>query len=303
MRVEVHQLLEQDEFEDHDCPTCGGSDYELIANTERLGLYFPTSFCTRCGLMQAQPRPTQDFYDIFYERYYRPLYEGKNTIPGEKAFRSRASRRPASFVNWVMNQSIFHEQVAAETNLILEVGCSAGMVVSRFADAGYRAIGVDLDPTFMELGRSLGYDLRLGKLAEIELSEAPAMIYYHHVIEHITDINAELATCARLLPEGGLLVLAVPGLNYVDKVYHSDLREYLQIAHVYNFTLASLSALVMNHGFRLITGNETIRAIYEKRSPTDPTALFDIERSSARWRVQRLEAGRRELLAVSDGSR
>ena len=299
-RVEVQHLLAEDKFEDHDCPICGGSDYELIADTERLGLYFPTSFCTRCGLMQAQPRPTQDFYNKFYERYYRRLYEGQETIPDERAFRSRASRRPANFVNWVLNQPIFHEQIAAETDLILEIGCSAGMVVSRFADAGYRAIGVDLDPTFMELGRSLGYDLRLGKLAEVELPEAPAMIFYHHVIEHITDINAELATCAELLPDGGLLVLAVPGLNYIDKVYRSDLREYLQIAHVYNFTLASLSALVMNHGFRLVAGNETIRAIYQKGSPMDPTALFDVERLSARWRVQRLEAGRRELVALVD---
>jgi len=84
--------------------------------------------------------------------------------------------------------------------------------------------------------------------------------------------------------------MAVPGLHHIDQAYDSDLLGYLQIAHVYDFSLASLSMLAMQFGFRLVTGNESVRAIFERVDErVDPSPFFRVERESCRWRLDRLE--------------
>ncbi len=285
----VAAQLQAHGLEHHHCPICHGDEYEPVAETERNGLPFPTAMCACCGLVQAEPRPPQSFYDEFYARHYRPLYEGAEEIVTEAQWRDRASRRPARFVDWVHRQPVFADRIGAD-DLVVEVGCSAGMVASKFADRGYRVIGLDLDATFMDIGIRLGYDLRVGKLSSLADDEAPAAIYYHHVFEHISEAENELEECARRLPIGGLLVMAVPGLHHIDQAYDSDLLGYLQIAHVYDFSLASLSMLAMQFGFRLVTGNESVRAIFERVDErVDPSPFFRVERESCRWRLDRLE--------------
>lgn len=285
---EVVRLLAADPYEHHACPSCGGTGWYEIATVERLGLHFPTCVCRFCGLVQAEPRPTQAFYDRFYSDFYRELFEGRTEMPTVGGFHERASRRPQRFVDWVLQQPAVKAQVG-ERDLILEVGCSAGLVVSRFAAAGHRVVGLDLDPDFMRIGQELGFDLRLGKLDTVELDERPAMIYYHHVIEHIADIATEIEMCAELLPPGGLLVLAVPGLDYVWSAYRGDLLRYLQLPHVYNFSLVSLCALLLPRGFELVSGDETVRAVFRRCDPRPADDLYAIERAVAVWRLKNLE--------------
>lgn len=285
---EVAQLLTSDKYDHHHCPSCGGNGWYEVATLERLGLYFPTCACRFCGLVQAEPRPSQAFYDRFYSEFYRELFEGRASMPTVDGFHARASRRPKRFVDWVVRQPEVKAQIG-KRDLILEVGCSAGLVVSRFVAAGHRVIGIDLDPDFMRIGQGLGYDLRIGKLADIDLPERPAMIYYHHVIEHIADIEAEIEMCAQMLAPGGLLTLAVPGLDYVRSAYDGDLLRYLQIPHVYNFSLVSLCALLLPRGFELVRGDETIRAVFRRCQPRPADDLYALERAVAVWRLRNLE--------------
>lgn len=284
---EITRLLSADPYEHHACPSCGGRGWYEIATVERFGLPFPMCVCRFCGLMQAEPRPTQAFYDRFYSEFYRELFEGRTELPTIDGFHERASRRPKRFVDWVLRQPEVSQ--IGERDLVVEVGCSAGLVVSRFALAGYRVVGLDLDPDFMRIGQELGYDLRIGKLATVELDDSPSMIYYHHVIEHISDIVAEIEMCAELLPLGGLLVIAVPGLDYIHSAYEGDLLRYLQLPHVYNFSLISLCALLLPRGFELVRGDETVRAIFRRCDPRPADELFAIERAVAVWRLKNLE--------------
>lgn len=294
-RVAVTEMLKDHQYEDHACPSCGGEGFIRVAETERHGFYFPTCLCKNCGLLQAQPRPPESFYDEFYANHYRRLFEGTAAIDSPEAFRGRAARRPKGFVDWVARQPSFARNVGP-SDLIVEVGCSAGMVVSQFADRGHRVIGLDLDDEFMQIGRDLGYDLRIGKLADLELDERPRMIYYHHVIEHIPAIDLEVQQCFDLLPEGGLLAIAVPGVAYIDQAYRSDLAQYLQIAHVYNFSLTSLCALMRPRGFELVAGDETVRALFRKSVAGRADDFYTLERSVASWRLNQLERRRRDQM-------
>ncbi|MEM8618755.1 MAG: sulfotransferase family 2 domain-containing protein [Actinomycetota bacterium] len=289
-REQVMDLLDADPLEQHSCPSCGGRGWREVADVERLGLRFPMCVCRYCGLVQAEPRPTQAFYNRFYAEFYRELFEGRSTVPTIEGFRSRASRRPRRFVDWALRQQEVREALS-KNGLVVEVGCSAGLVVSQFVKAGHRVIGLDLDADFMQIGRDLGYDLRVGKLEDANLDERPSMIYYHHVLEHIADVGAEIDRCAELLERGSLLVIAVPGLDYVRSAYGGDLLQYLQIPHVYNFSLVSLCALMLPRGFELVRGDETVRAVFRRCEPRPADELFAVERAVAVWRMINLEQG------------
>ena len=63
-------------FEKVNCVICNGSDFELLAEKDRYGLYVPTVICKKCGLLQTNPRMNQESYNKFYDSNYRRLYEG-----------------------------------------------------------------------------------------------------------------------------------------------------------------------------------------------------------------------------------
>ncbi len=64
-------------FEDVPCCVCGGRDFEPLSEKDRYGLYMPVVICRDCGLIQTNPRMTQESYNQFYELEYRKLYVGK----------------------------------------------------------------------------------------------------------------------------------------------------------------------------------------------------------------------------------
>lgn len=75
-------------FEAVPCCVCGGKRFEPLSEKDRYGLYLPVVICHDCGLVQANPRMTQQSYNQFYEIEYRKLYMGKD-IPTNGFFNSQ----------------------------------------------------------------------------------------------------------------------------------------------------------------------------------------------------------------------
>ena len=74
----------------------------LIANQD-------TVICTDCGLLQSNPRMTQDYYNWFYSfGYYRQLYSPKLLAKNDNNYKSRYD-----FIN----------KFISKNDEILEIGC------------------------------------------------------------------------------------------------------------------------------------------------------------------------------------
>ena len=67
-----------------------------------------------------------------------------------------------------------------------------------------------------------------------------------------------------ILRDDGLLFIGLPGIMNIHLAYHSDLLQYLQIAHVYHFSLTTLDNLLGKYGFERVFGNEIIWSVYKK---------------------------------------
>ncbi len=255
-------------FEEIPCPICGSNDHETIGEKDRFGLYHPTVICIGCGLVFVSPRMTSDAYLEFYQAEYGKLYTGENQPTSD--FFWAQYRRGKLFYDFLKKTGLDARNITS----VLEVGCSAGGILKYFQERGHNIIGIDLDETYLNYGRS-NYNLNLhkGTLGQLHefIKAKPDLIIYSHVLEHIHDLNQELSMIKQFCTEKTLLLISVPGIKNLLNDCKMDFLIYLQNAHLYHFSLRTLNNLLSKHDFVLINGNEDVNSVF-KLSPINDKA-------------------------------
>ena len=248
------------EFEKVPCPVCDGNNFESLANKDRYGLYMPVVICTECGLILTNPRMTQQAYSEFYNREYHRLYNGEEH-PTDKFFRFQHDRGRRIF-NYLANNGF------REHDNVLEVGTGAGGILHYFRERGCRVKGIDVDEEYIAYGRDQHQlDLSAGTTATLDLDESPDLVIYSHVLEHVLAVNDELRRVREVLSDTGLLYVAIPGVANLLNSYEMDFLHFLQNAHVWHFTLRSLTNLLARNGFERLAGDEVVDGIFRKAQP------------------------------------
>jgi SAM-dependent methyltransferase len=242
---------------------CGSTNDETLSEKDRYGFYFPVVICKDCGLIRANPRWNQESYQKFYVEDYRSLYAESET-PTQNFFNDQVKRgkKISSFIA---------SSAGSFEGTVCEIGAGSGGILKAFKDEGFRTVGTDLNPKYLDYGRSLGLELYDGfSDVLIEKSISCNVVILSHVLEHFLDLEKELSTISGLLEDDGLVYVELPG---VMNLYHSvfDFLKLLQNAHTYYFTLDTLNDTMARHGFSFVAGDETIRAVYRKNKPTKPT--------------------------------
>ena len=96
-------------------------------------------------------------------------------------------------------------------DVILDVGCGAGLLAEPLARLGARATAIDAAPENIaaarDHARGLAIDYRVGGV-EAVAGEAFDLVTCLEVIEHVADPGAYLRDCARLVAPGGLMIVA-----------------------------------------------------------------------------------------------
>lgn len=250
-------------FETVPCCICKGNEFELLSEKDRYGLYVPISICKECGLIQTNPRMSQQSYNTFYKSEYRKLYVGTET-PTQNFFKQQYFRGVNIF-HYLKRHGAFSE--IKSIPFIFEVGCGAGGILKYFQDMGCRVKGIDLDEEYINFGKkNHGLDLSVGVISETQLDISPDIIIYCHVLEHILQPLQELKNVYNKLGKAGIIYIEVPGIKNLLYSNEMDFLRYLQNAHTYHFTLTTLNNLLKANGFRLKKGDERIKSIYCKGS-------------------------------------
>src|SRR3989344_358710 len=65
-------------FHNMPCCVCGPNNFEAISEKDCYGIYCPVVICKTCGLVQQNPKMSQESYNELYEKEYRDLYDGES---------------------------------------------------------------------------------------------------------------------------------------------------------------------------------------------------------------------------------
>jgi len=224
------------------CIVCGG---DLVVAVERprssyakLGEY-RIDVCGQCGAGATMPRPTAEELSRCYESTYG--YSTHDLIEVEKR------RRASALLAWS----------GVKTGKILDVGCMFGFLLDEARGAGLVPYGIELSPGAAAVASEKGHDVFNGTIEEFAAARPTlkfSAIFAQHVLEHIEDPRAFLATAKSLLEPGGKLVICVPNFEArMRKLAPSSWGWYQVPVHLHHFSSRALHRLLDDVGLDVAT--------------------------------------------------
>ena len=263
MKKEIDRKIEKDiySFERIPCCICGGNNFETLSEKDRYGLYVPVVICNDCGLIQTNPRMTQDSYNQFYDIEYRKLYVGK-IIPTEEFFKKQYYKGKKIYQYLENNLKI-----NLANRKVLEVGTGAGGILQYFKEKGNEAYGCDLGSEYIEFGKKrYGLNLFNGTINNIGTNWHFDIVIYSHVLEHIPNPISELKKLKSFIDKNSYVYIELPGVKNLKNSYNMNFLKQIQNAHIYYFTLTTLENVLLQAGYDLVSGNEIINSIVKLSS-------------------------------------
>lgn len=258
-RFRVAHVPDEDWAERRDCPACGSAahlrDVGIVEGRERGPI---TAVCLECHLVFLRRRPLPEWFD----RYYAEEWDAA----GQDKWRSRRPRARHTVVD-------FCSPHLADGASVLDMGAGYGQDLLGFAERGYRARGLERSPhraAYVE--EVLGIPCATQPLERYDAPEAPSLVFLNHVFEHIDDPGRVLDHSHELLPDGGLIYIAVPTLwsEHAPESFHF-------VPHLFAHTARSLRRLLARHGFRTLrveAGRDV--QILAAKDPSAPTESGDV---------------------------
>lgn len=139
------------------------------------------------------------------------------------------------------------EELLPPGSSVIDVGCGLG-TSAAFVPNTYRYLGLDLSAANIERAARLhpGKEFRLGSVASLPAHDGSAdLAVCLEVLEHVPDDDGGVRELARVVRQGGHLLVSVPRTYYWDA--------YLSlIGHYRHYSGAGLTALLDRHGFDVV---------------------------------------------------
>jgi 2-polyprenyl-3-methyl-5-hydroxy-6-metoxy-1,4-benzoquinol methylase len=202
--------------------------------------------CSACGFVFANPAPSDAVLDRFYNSAfydnYRVLEEA--VIASKPYFSVSAYRDLRQLAKWIE---------ADKAAAILDYGCGPGSFLALLRDEfGYANVeGLELNLHSAEVARRC-YGLELAPDIGALRRKSYDVIVLFETIEHLSDPDAVVADCARLLGPFGVLFVTTPSVrNLPARLFPSHCVHYTGPSHISLFTEQALERLLARHGLEI----------------------------------------------------
>lgn len=214
--------------------------------------------CEGCGLLYRNPPPPKS---AVADLYAQSRYEETCLRAEHQANRAEAARKILS----VAQRLPYHSRKRRPR--VLEIGCSAGGFLAEGLSLGWDMLGIDQDKDAAAFCRDEGLPVFHGTVhdAELDPSSFDAVVIWN-TFNQLHDPHPTLAAAARLLRNGGLLVLRVPNGNcfrlmmtilaplpaWLHRPFHTALawNNLVTFPYRYGYGLETLTNLTASYGFK-----------------------------------------------------
>lgn len=236
------------------CAVCGGTAFALHASgfdfeLETCRNRWDYQVCRSCSHIQLDPRPAPDTFAVIYPPTYYSYNMREKLSPiaiAGKAFLDR--RKFRGFLKFLPRRARSY----------LDIGCGDFKyleLMEREGIAPGRLYGLEMDDAVVARAREKGYQV-FKERAEAAVSIPDAsidVISMFHVIEHVADPGAVLASMGRWLAPGGIVVIETPNVAALDARLFA--RRFWGGYHIprhwHLFAANGITRLLEQHGFRV----------------------------------------------------
>ncbi len=214
-------------------------DAGLIPTTDAFGTALADIVrCARCGHMQLARFPSEEDLSDAYGEAESDDYIGEEA--GQRATARAILER-------------IERQVAPGE--LLDLGCWVGFLLDEARKRGWQGTGVEPSEFASAYARDrLGLDVRTDGLFDAQLKDSSFdAVFMGDVIEHLPAAGDALDRVAQLLRPEGVLTLALPDAG--SRLARGMGKRWWSVipTHVHYFTRASLIALLVRHGYRVVS--------------------------------------------------
>jgi 2-polyprenyl-3-methyl-5-hydroxy-6-metoxy-1,4-benzoquinol methylase len=207
--------------------------------------------CSECRLHFTDPRPTPAFLEQCYSgEYHAELQaEGATEQFGEAKYRR--------YLNALL-------PYLPPGSRVLDIGCSTGLLVKMLCDLGYRAEGIELNPSSAAWGHK-HYKVTIHHKSIEDCRFEPESfdaVILTDVLEHTLHPRDCLATIGKYLTPNGLALVTFPDVRSLESRYFYLLAKLLRRPwlwktchiplHVWEFTKATATACFKGAGFHVV---------------------------------------------------
>ena len=144
------------------------------------------------------------------------------------------------------------DSYTASNKRLLDVGAGTGDFLTEAKKYGWEVAGVEPNELARLKSSEKGVAL-LQNLDSIPTSDKYEVITLWHVLEHLPDLESQIAKLVGLLTDNGALVVAVPNFKSFDAKYYKEFWAAFDVPrHLWHFSKRSVQSIFAKHGMKLV---------------------------------------------------
>lgn len=186
-------------------------------------------------ILKTYPQPTLDKLGSYYEfEDYISHTDGKRTL-FEKMYhfiKRKAIRDKVKLIN----------SYQPLKGRILDIGAGTGDFLLECKNQNWDILGIE--PNDKAKGIALGKGIKFGDTIEKLESNSFDVITMWHVLEHVPDVEHQVAELKRLLKPSGTIIIAVPNFKSYDAKYYKEFWAAYDVPrHLWHFSKTAIEKL------------------------------------------------------------
>jgi 2-polyprenyl-3-methyl-5-hydroxy-6-metoxy-1,4-benzoquinol methylase len=186
-------------------------------------------------ILKTHPQPSLDKLGSYYEfEDYISHTDGKRTL-FEKMYhfiKRKAIRDKVKLIN-------SYQPVKGR---ILDIGAGTGDFLLECKNQNWDILGIE--PNDKAKGIALGKGIKFGDTIEKLESNSFDVITMWHVLEHVPDVEHQVAELKRLLKPSGIIIIAVPNFKSYDANHYKEFWAAYDVPrHLWHFSKTAIEKL------------------------------------------------------------
>jgi 2-polyprenyl-3-methyl-5-hydroxy-6-metoxy-1,4-benzoquinol methylase len=186
-------------------------------------------------ILKTHPQPTLDKLGSYYEfEDYISHTDGKRTL-FEKMYhfiKRKAIRDKVSLIN----------SYQPLKGRILDIGAGTGDFLLEAKNQNWEILGIE--PNDKAKGIAVGKGIKFGDTIEKLESNSFDVITMWHVLEHVPDVEHQVAELKRLLKPSGTIIIAVPNFKSYDANHYKEFWAAYDVPrHLWHFSKTAIEKL------------------------------------------------------------